>query len=157
MLFIMDGREKIKKIMEVEGLSAKQFVDRVRISQGTLSNILNGRNKPSLDVMQSILNAFRTISSDWLILDSGPMYRQKGSEAVQDTLFDVRPIDKEEQPAGTQSLANRTADSSELPVSVVIQPQYPVKGRKNTGDTPKPFRTVEKIIVYYSDGTFEER
>ncbi len=155
MLFIMDGREKIKKIMEAEGLNAKQFVDRVRISQGTLSNILNGRNKPSLDVMQSILNAFRTISSDWLILDSGPMYRQKGSEAVQDTLFDVRPIDKEEQPVGSQPPVNRTAD--ELPVSVVIQPQYPVKGRKNTGDTPKPFRTVEKIIVYYSDGTFEER
>ncbi len=151
----MDGREKIKKIMEAEGLSAKQFVDRVRISQGTLSNILNGRNKPSLDVMQSILNAFRTISSDWLILDSGPMYRQKGSEAVQDTLFDVRPIDKEEQPVSSQPSVNRTAD--ELPVSVVIQPQYPVKGRKNTGDTPKPFRTVEKIIVYYSDGTFEER
>lgn len=153
----MDGREKIKKIMEAEGLNAKQFVDRVRISQGTLSNILNGRNKPSLDVMQSILNAFRTVSSDWLILDSGPMYRPKGSEAVQDTLFDLRPLDKEERPANNPLPATRTAESDELTVPAGIQPQYPAKGRKNTGDTPKTFRTVEKIIVYYSDGTFEER
>ncbi len=153
----MDGREKIKKIMEAEGLNAKQFVDRVRISQGTLSNILNGRNKPSLDVMQSILNAFRTVSSDWLILDSGPMYRPKGSEAVQDTLFDIRPIDKEEQPANNPLPVTQTADNDAQPVPVIIQPQYPAKGRKITGDTPKTFRTVEKIIVYYSDGTFEER
>lgn len=152
----MDGREKIKKIMASEKLNAKQFVERVGISQSTLSNIFNGRNQPSMAVMQRILNAFRTISSDWLMLDSGPMYRQKGSEVVQDTLFDIRPIDTESTaPTGNpQSVMNPTT-SGELPIPLSISSN--TAKVKKIADNAKNERKIEKIIVYYSDGTFEER
>ena len=152
----MDGREKIKKIMASEKLNAKQFVERVGISQGTLSNIFNGRNQPSMAVMQRILNAFRTISSDWLMLDSGPMYRQKGSEVVQDTLFDIRPIDTESTaPIGNQQPVMNPTTSGELPIPLSISSN--TAKVKKIADIAKNERKIEKIIVYYSDGTFEER
>ena len=58
----MNERDRVLKIMQSEGMNAKQFCQEVGISQGTLSNIMGGRNKPSLDVMQAILSRFRAIN-----------------------------------------------------------------------------------------------
>ena len=69
-------RDRIEKVMEKEGLNATQFASEIGIKAPTLSHILNGRNNPSLDVMKRILDRYRTISSDWLILGVGPMYRE---------------------------------------------------------------------------------
>jgi transcriptional regulator with XRE-family HTH domain len=90
----MNERQRLEQIIESEGLTAKQFAEEVGIQAGTISNIVNGRNNPSLDVMQRVLNRFRTISSDWLILGVGSMYRTNG--APDTTLFDIKPIEVEQ-------------------------------------------------------------
>jgi transcriptional regulator with XRE-family HTH domain len=71
---IQNERERLKAVMDSEGMNAKQFAMEVGISAGTLSNILSGRNRPSLDVMQAVLYRFRQVRSDWLILGSGSMH-----------------------------------------------------------------------------------
>lgn len=114
-------RRKIEEIMQAEGMNAKTFAEEVGISAGTLSNILGGRNNPSLDVVQSILNRFRTISADWLVLDFGQMYRKQGIENVNQQEI---PQEKPEK----------------KPVQPVIQQ-----------------KSVQKIAIFYTDGTFEER
>ena len=70
----MNERDRVLQVMQSEGMNAKQFCQEVGISQGTLSNIMGGRNKPSLDVMQAILRRFRAVSCDWLIMGVGTMY-----------------------------------------------------------------------------------
>ena len=79
----MNERDRVLKIMQSEGMNAKQFCQEVGISQGTLSNIMGGRNKPSLDVMQAILRRFRAINCDWLIMGIGNMYLSSGLENNQ--------------------------------------------------------------------------
>jgi len=133
----MNERQRLQQLMEAEQLSAKQFADQVGISAGTISNIMGGRNNPSLDVLQAVLNRFRTVNSDWLILGIGSMYRPNGGmDGPQTTLFDdVPPVKPTElQPAQPVQ-----------PVQQVAVPQ-PVKEKK-----------VAKIVVYYTDGTYEER
>ena len=88
----MNERQRLMQIMEAEGMNAKQFSKEVGISQGTLSNIMSGRNNPSLDVLQAVLNRFRTIQSDWLILGIGAMYRPNG-DGPQTALFDIAPVE----------------------------------------------------------------
>lgn len=130
----MDERQRLVKLMESEGLNAKQFSEQVGISAGTLSNILGGRNKPSLEVMQAILNRFRTVSSDWLVLNVGPMYRMNG-DGPQTTLFDIKPDDS----------------SQKTPVQEENKPDNIVP------EHPAVFKKVDKIVIFYSDGTFEQR
>ena len=69
----MNERERLLQVIEAEKMNAKQFAEEVGIQAGTLSNIISGRNNPSLDVMKRVLNRFRTLSSDWLILGVGSM------------------------------------------------------------------------------------
>ena len=138
--------ERLQKIMETEQMTAKQFSEEVGIQPGTISNILKGRNKPSLEVMQKVLQRFRTLSSDWLISGLGSMYRQI-SDSQQPTLFDVRPE--------TVSLPEDLAAQDDVNPASAAQP----KQRKVRQEVPVENiieRKVQKVVVFYDDGTYEE-
>ena len=131
----MNERDRILQVMQSEGMNAKQFCQEVGISQGTLSNILGGRNKPSLDVLQAVLRRFRGINCDWLIMGVGSMYMSGSHDHVQPTLFE------DEQ----EALVVPSAPSIVSPVA------------NNVAPTQTAVRTVQKVMIFYSDGTFEER
>lgn len=130
----MNERQRLEQIIESEGLTAKQFAEEVGIQAGTISNIVNGRNNPSLDVMQRVLNRFRTISSDWLILGVGSMYRANG--APDTTLFDIKPIEVEQ--------------SEQQEIKAENKPEQIISA-------PAQSKVIDKIMIFYTDGTFEER
>ena len=136
-IFVMNERQRLEQVIESEGMTAKQFAAEVGIQAGTISNILSGRNNPSLDVMQRVLNRFRTLSSDWLILGVGSMYRKQG-EGPDNALFDIKPVEPQiSMPEPT----DRIPEKAQQPVALVTAPS----------------KAVEKIVIFYSDGTFEER
>lgn len=130
----MNERDRLVKIIESEGLNAKQFSQEIGVSAGTISNIIGGRNKPSLDVLQAVLRRFRSINCDWLIMGVGNMYLS-GSERTDATLF--------------EQVATPASSLEDLPLE---QPSSPVERMSAAAG-----RTVEKILIFYSDGTFEER
>jgi transcriptional regulator with XRE-family HTH domain len=157
----MEVKEKIEKIMEREQMNSLQFANEIGIQGSTLSHILNERNKPSLDVLKKILNRFRTISSDWLILDVGSMYRsEKQSQTL--TLFDS--ID--ENITKSSTLEPNSVEKKDIPYTPIQQKSEPVIDVPNYSipDSHQNFipvvesapKLVRKIIVYYSDNTFQE-
>lgn len=134
----MNERDRVLQVMQSVGMNAKQFSQEVGISPGTLSNIMGGRNKPSLDVMQAILRRFRAISCDWLIMGVGTMYVDSVREEKMSSLFDGE---------------NEIVETSKE----VIMPSVSVNNHSVSIVAPSPARAVEKIMIFYSDGTFEER
>lgn len=130
----MDERERLIKIMKSQELNAKQLSERINVSAGTISNILGGRNKPSLELLQNISTYFPFISPTWLFLGFGEMYiegyvpphTQQGSG--EDGMMDSPSLPRQL----TQNLV------SSMPLS-------------------SKTRTIEKLVIFYSDGTFEER
>lgn len=158
----MDELDRIKKIMQTEELNSAQFAAEIGIQGSTLSHILNGRNNPSLDVHKKILNRFRTVSSDWLILGIGSMYRsEKQSQAP--TLFDSvdenaskstisEQISTEKKDSAFSPNQQRIPQTQENPIQVqqeIIQPAFQVPIEATS-------KSVRKIIVYYTDNTFQE-
>lgn len=145
----MNERDRLVKIMECEGLNAKQFSAEVGISNGTTSNILGGRNKPSLEVMQAILHRFRSISCQWLIMGTGSMYLTPTTQAEssEPTLF---PEGQAEQ--GQMEQGQWTKDNGARTME---------QGQRSKDDGTRTMesgqRRIQKILIFYSDGTFEER
>lgn len=135
----MNERDRVLQVMQSEGMNAKQFCQEVGISPGTLSNITGGRNKPSLDVMQAILRRFRAISCDWLIMGVGTMYVSGAREEGMQSLFEVEneAIEMPKEVAKPSVVVNNSDISSTA--------------------APSISRKVDKILIFYSDGTFEER
>lgn len=135
----MNERDRVLQVMQSEGMNAKQFCLEVGISPGTLSNITGGRNKPSLDVMQAILRRFRAISCDWLIMGVGTMYVAGAREE------------------GVLNLFGSENEPVEAPKEAVVAPVVAVSTNLAPAASPALKRTVEKVLIFYSDGTFEER
>lgn len=65
--------ERILAILEYKELTPSSFADTIGIQRSSMSHILSGRNKPSLDVIHKILITFPDILSDWLLTGKGPM------------------------------------------------------------------------------------
>ena len=119
-------------------MTAKQFAAEIGVAASTISNILAERNKPSTDLYVRILNRFRTINTDWLLLGTGSMYRPNGGLQQTSLFGDMRPLDVPEQ-TDEDKLPKQPMTQHVVYQSTVAQKQ------------------IAKIIVYYTDGTYEER
>lgn len=168
----MNERERLLKLIADNNMSAKQFAAEVGIQAGTISNIVNGRNNPSLDVMQRVLNRFRTLSSDWLILGVGNMYRTEGGKENRDTPIAQNTDKQQEIPGFGDTIAEQqqvvptmepqplsrpmSSSTSAMAMSREMQPPASTK-KQQTAQVEQPAaKQIERIIVFYSDGTFDE-
>jgi transcriptional regulator with XRE-family HTH domain len=131
--------------MESQGMNAKQFALELGVSAGTLSNIFGGRNKPSLELLENTLQCFPTINTDWLILGKGEMYLPGTTPSFKGERNLFTEIDTPALPAEDDVAAKLAAG-----IKQVLQ--IPEKAPQ----TPAP-RQVQKIVIFYTDGTFEER
>ena len=146
-------KDRIEKVMIKEGLNATQFAAEIGIKSPTLSHILNGRNNPSLEVLKRILDRYRTISSDWLILGVGPMYRGIKQPQTLSLLEDpnennsksVYYTENHEKKSGIENLYNQRKTEQKAPE---LQNSDPI--------APSVAKQVKRIIVYYDDNTFQE-
>ena len=167
----MNERERLLKLIADNNMSAKQFAAEVGIQAGTISNIVNGRNNPSLDVMQRVLNRFRTLSSDWLILGVGNMYRTEGGkenrengEAKDQQLQQQQQeipgigdaIASPQQSIDSPSPLSRAQAISAPAISREMQPLASTKKQQSAPMEQPAAKRIERIIVFYSDGTFDE-
>ncbi|MDB2702726.1 helix-turn-helix domain-containing protein [Flavobacteriaceae bacterium] len=62
---------RIQTIIKENELSASSFADRIGVQRSSISHILSGRNKPSLDFLAKIEASFEEVSFSWLLKGEG--------------------------------------------------------------------------------------
>lgn len=70
---------RIRIIMERERMSQQEFAQKLGLSPATLSNIFNGKTRPTNNHVQAIHRAFPNINVSWLLFDEGDMYVDGGA------------------------------------------------------------------------------
>ncbi len=70
--------ERLKNWMGIEGLKSSALADSIGVNRATISHILSGRNKPSIDFLEKLLNVYPNVNANWLI--SGIGYMQDNME-----------------------------------------------------------------------------
>ncbi len=138
--------ERLKKIIEKENSNPSSFADYIGISRSTMNHLLNKRNNPSLDVLMKILEKYPDISSDWLLFGKEPMYKG-GKVFLQPSLFDEEPLKPELEPA----ISEYRKENELKPLEKA--PNNTTKEEITISKTIS--KTIGKIIIYYSDNTFE--
>ncbi|NVK52122.1 MAG: helix-turn-helix transcriptional regulator [Flavobacteriaceae bacterium] len=115
----IDFTNRLKKIMKYYNLTASLFADKIDVQRSSISHILSGRNKPSLDFVLKITNTFEDIDIYWLLNGKGTFPK----------------VVKVNQP---------TTDATTLFSEEVVSSSL------------KSEKSIQRIVVFYSDGTFEE-
>lgn len=68
--------DRISLLIKAKNLSAAQFADEIGVQRSSISHLMSGRNKPSLDLIQKTLQRFPEVSTEWLLFGKGEMVRE---------------------------------------------------------------------------------
>ena len=170
----MNERERIELLMKCYELTSSQFADRTGIQRASVSHIISGRNKPSLEVMQKIYEAFPELDLKWLMTGVGEepvagRYGANDAAMPENSLFaqqlpelrTVTSVAQAAQPTQTSQVAQYAA--SQEPEQPAVRPQQAPKliERQRKPVVPKMRqqsvveRRIKEIRIFYTDGTYE--
>ncbi len=133
----MGLKDKIEKLILGLGLTSTRFADYIGVNRPIISHILSGRNKPSLEIIQKIVNKFPELGYNW-IADEEQLDMEIVSQIVKNQDFN-------------ELFANMYT-SRELNEKGSIDLHQEIFNSKDNGNRKR----IEKIVVFYSDNTFKQ-
>jgi len=126
MVNVEEFAKRLSIIMDFYQLSAALLADKIEVQRSSISHLLSGRNKPSLDFVLKILKTFPEVELYWLLNGVGTFPKKSISKSNQDapTLF-----------------------SNEK--KITVEKKSPIK---TTEENPKE---IERIVIFFKDGSFK--
>lgn len=125
--------KRISQILEEQQLSSSAFADTIGVQRSSISHVLSGRNKPSLEFILKIIRAFPSYSTDWLLFgkptDGPKAYQQPTDNNAETQIEDL-------------ALHSESYETHEKP----IEPPT----------VPKSEKAIDKVILLLKDGSFTE-
>jgi transcriptional regulator with XRE-family HTH domain len=129
--------ERILSLIKYFNLSPSDFAEEIGVQRSSISHLMSGRNKPSLEFVQKIIARFPEVNTEWIMNGSGEMLKDGSAPITGSLPFEVSP------------------DNSEEIAQEFIKREPPrISPRKKPLD--KEEKEVEKIIYLYKDKTFRE-
>ncbi|MBQ5679025.1 MAG: helix-turn-helix transcriptional regulator [Rikenellaceae bacterium] len=146
-------REKLLKLMKSEKLSSSRLAEILEIQPSSISHILSGRNKPSYDFLVKILRRFPTLNPDWLLLDAEQMYRS--NEELDRRINDTNTQSSQTTGSAEKMIVN--SKSALNPKNEISQnsTNRPIENIAAVANIATDGRTIERVIVLYTDKSFE--
>ena len=124
-----DFARRLKEIMEYYQISASAFADKIKVQRSSISHLLSGRNKPSLDFVLKVVKEYKDVELYWLLNGKGKF-----------------PSENIASPTGNITSSEILQDSiSSNMTEADFDP-----GQQQTQ------KKIERIVIFYKDGTFKE-
>lgn len=161
--------DRIKQLIEIKNLTPSKLADTIKVNRSRLSHILTGRNNPSLEMVQSILNCFPDINPEWLLFGQGNTFRDESTSnsITFGSLFDQETASELKFTEKAQNQVKKTgAQESEIPEESKHHQVYQEKQTQifqksevttsNHKEDRKPSkRRIKMITVFYDDNEYE--
>ena len=121
--------KRFKEILEDNNITASALADELDIQRSSISHLLSGRNKPSLDFILKLLKKFPEINMYWLLNGTGVKLKSNRIDKVYKT-----PIQK-----------NETTPIKEVENNKLLA----IEAISNKN------KKIKHIVIFYEDATFE--
>lgn len=156
----MTDKERIEAIMKASHMNNTTFVSTTGINGASLSQILNGKSRPTLDVLRKIQDAFPRINPAWLFVGEGDMYLPSPDEDDNATTTETNNINV--SAADTPAPSPLASDYTQ-PSQPAAQPQSAAVSQldlqtvvtKVVDQIQKPQRKIVEVRIFFDDGTYE--
>lgn len=147
-----DFIKRLEVILDYYSLNASSFADKIGVQRSSLSHLLSGRNKPSLDFILKILEVFPEVDLYWILNGKGNF--PKGTE---ENVFASETEKKIQPPTPTiqNEIPVNLFSSVEIPLG-----KNPVEIKKTSPGENIAFSSnqsdIDKIVIFYKNGTFKD-
>lgn len=170
-----DFIKRLENILDYYNISASVFADKIGVQRSSLSHLLSGRNKPSLDFVLRVTDNFPDVDLYWLLNGKGtfpksetpapdikipspsPVYIEPKTEDnnvgdlfSEKTETDIPQSENEEFEEKNNfekntEVVNQASEKTETPAN----PAPPIDTIVNYNSD------VEQVVIFYKDGTFK--
>ena len=145
--------KRLEIILDYYSLNASSFADKIGVQRSSLSHLLSGRNKPSLDFILKILDVFPDVDLYWILNGKGSF--PKNTEQPNNNENKVEQVIKQNIPAPPPSeiipdnLFSKIIMTTSVPQleNSKIENQNSTKNQNDDG--------IDKIVIFYKNGTFK--
>ena len=139
-----DFIKRLEFILDYYSLSASGFADKIGVQRSSLSHLLSGRNKPSLDFILKILEFFPEIDLYWILNGQGNFLKMKNEKNAPSPTpnFEEKILEKTFSTA--TSFEKNTTQEAE---KIISQEKKMLETNPNS---------IEKIVILYANGKFKE-
>ena len=149
MVNIDDFIKRLEIILDYYNLSASAFADKINVQRSSLSHLLSGRNKPSLDFIIKVIEVFPEVDLYWILNGKGTFPKSENTsnhfEEVKSASIETPFIQTElESPDLFSATASKNFEKEIQPTEI-----------NHHTPTANTSGTIERIVIFYKDGTFK--
>lgn len=149
-----DFIKRLEIILDYYSLNASSFADKIGVQRSSLSHLLSGRNKPSLDFILKIMDVFPEVDLYWILNGKGVFPKSEIENKTKITpptphIFNSIEDVKIEKKSNLSSENNST--EAKLIEENLLNPNLNSK----TTLTQKEVGEIERIVIFYTNGTFK--
>ncbi|WP_299311911.1 helix-turn-helix transcriptional regulator [uncultured Aquimarina sp.] len=148
--------KRIQEIMKFYHVSASGFADAMGVGRSSISHILSGRNKPSLDFVMKITEAYPEAELYWLLYGQGTFPKSEEIESPKELSTPIPTAIL--SPIATSNVTESEQDLFSLPEPGVqndISDIVDINKEKQIIHKVAGNKEINQIVFFYKDGTFD--
>ena len=156
MVNIDDFIKRLQIILDYYGLSASAFADKIDVQRSSISHLLSGRNKPSLDFIMKVIEIFPDVDLYWILNGKGTF--PKSEMKVQEKIVYVPTPPNEEVKKISEAKSESDLFSQNINdenTAVKNNLEEKISTTQNLAQT-KNSSNIERIVIFYANGSFKE-
>lgn len=147
-----DFIKRIEIILDYYSLNASSFADKIGIQRSSMSHLLSGRNKPSLDFILKILDVFPEVDLYWFLNGKGTFPKSESVNQKNDVA--PTPIVKN----------NFTEAEIEKPQDLFLEKKSKNQQEDNFSNSYSDTKNaselgnkleIDRIVIFYKNGVFK--
>jgi transcriptional regulator with XRE-family HTH domain len=173
MLNTDDFKERLEKLFDFYELTPATFAEQIGVQRSSLSHLLSGRNKPSLDFILKIEASFEAVELNWLLHGKGNFPKNLQNEIGVDlpqsapiaSLFDAEKVIPEKDSKDLLPLSEAKKPTEEPKIEFKRTGDETIETASNqskidleavsTNLKQMNTKKIIQVMFFYEDGTFE--
>jgi len=145
-----DFIKRLENILDYYSLNASSFADKIGVQRSSLSHLLSGRNKPSLDFILKIMDVFPEVDLYWILNGKGTFPKSELNNTPPTPIFNNPIIE-------TDFKTQPDLFSDSIPNS---KNRLDENFTNNIARTPISSNTkkdieIDRIVIFYKNGNFK--
>ena len=145
--------KRLEIVLEYYALNASSFADKIGVQRSSLSHLLSGRNKPSLDFILKITAIFPDVDLYWILNGTGKFPKNSFESPKNSNTSEV--VTKLIEPTPSSQFETEENLFSEIKSVTEIKNNETKKIEIQQLANHSISSEIEKIVFFYRDGTFK--
>lgn len=152
MLNIDEFTKRLESLFEIYELTPSTFADKIGVQRSSISHLLSGRNKPSLDFVLKVQSVFPDIELNWLLHGKG---EYEGLNTSHSTTSNKEITFNNSE--SSKSIENNINNLGQITTDSMTEKRdsKPIDQTSFVSTDDSSGIEIDKIVIFYKNGTFK--